>query len=897
MQLTWQYTHHIWPIVLAILTATSIAIYAWPRRQVPGATPLIAICCLVVMRSVGAAFVMLGTSEVQFILASQIILCVFIIAPAFYFYLGLEIYADRRVRLRKWTLLLLAEPIAVFCIWAVWGYDAALLEVVGVKQRGAVFLPVMDIKPAFKLHALYSFALLLASAILLAMVAVRSARSQRWHVAPLTAAAVMPLLTNILHLLDVHPRIYTPLGHTVMCLCIAYCLFRFRLLDVMPIARATVFHNMSAGMVVLDANDRVVEMNPAATTLLGPDIDRLQALPTNVRGQLADPSSLPGPPARQAITLQHESGRRFVEVWQSALSGGDGRAHGRLVELHDVTDREALEQQRQHYLEALEQTKQELERVDRMKARFFTHISHEFRTPLTLTLGPVNGVRRGHFGPVPAEALSQLDTAARNAKRALDLVEELLELAELDGGAVTVTSRRLPLEPLVRSVIALFDSTATLRGVRLLVESDDTAQMAEVDPVHLEKVLVNLVANALAASDTGDTITASIFTDAQARPTIRVTDTGIGIAPDELEQVFDRFHRIEHQDTPRTRGSGIGLALCRELMTLMGGALTANSVKGEWAEFTVTLKPAVDRACSGVAPDTDISRAPSDPGVEPAQTVAVTPVDTIEVERPAASDTPLIVIIDDNDDMRAYIRSSLGGHYQIVEAVDGEEGIALARELVPSVVVSDVMMPGLDGFDLCTALRQDPRTSHVVVVLLTARADASSRHKGWARGADDYITKPFDGVDLSARIDNLCAQRRRLAERIREPALGGGAGRTEVTSADLATLETRDQKLLVVLTRGVEERIADPDLRIDSLARLCAMSERQLRRKLRALTGESPNGFVRRLRLDHAASALQIGSSSVAEVAYASGFSSASYFSQCFRERFGMSPSEFVSSA
>jgi DNA-binding response OmpR family regulator len=357
---------------------------------------------------------------------------------------------------------------------------------------------------------------------------------------------------------------------------------------------------------------------------------------------------------------------------------------------------------------------------------------------------------------------------------------------------------------------------------------------------------------------------------------ITVSDTGIGITEEKIPRIFDRFYRVD--ETHTTEGTGIGLALTKELVELHHGTIVVQSTPGEGSVFTVRLP--IQQ--SAYAPDETVESGPQTERREyPVPEASVVKPESA-APAPPAGGKPIVLIVEDNADLRAYIREYLEAEYAVQEALDGKTGYDRAVEFVPDIVISDVMMPEMDGIELCRALKQDVRTSHVPVILLTARADADSKIEGLEIGADDYVTKPFDSKELVARVHNLIDQRRQLRKKF-SAGVVLKPGEVAVSSLDDAFL----QKAISI----VEKRLSDEKFTVEELAVEMGMSRVQVHRKLTALTNQSASEFIRYMRLHRGMELLRKNAGTVSEIAYMVGFGKPSNFARWFQEQFGVLPS------
>ncbi|GAB3830789.1 hypothetical protein GCM10028821_19680 [Hymenobacter jeollabukensis] len=557
----------------------------------------------------------------------------------------------------------------------------------------------------------------------------------------------------------------------------------------------------------------------------------------------------------------------------------------------ELAARAAELQQAYQELQASIRTSHQLQELDELKTKFFTNISHELRTPLTLIISPLEQLlsetRQRHEEAAHPEYALML----RNARRLLRLINQLLDIARLEAGQTRLAAAPDDLVRAVRTNVLSFEPLAVGNEVQLRFESPLEALEVYFDGEQLDKILYNLLGNALKFTPAGGQVVVSVERQAE-RAVLRVRDTGPGIPAEHLPLIFDRFHQVDDSRTRRHEGSGIGLALVKELVALHHGHIRVSSVPGQGTTFVVELplgkahlqpdelRPATDAADSIEA---ELLTFELD------KTTDNLPIPAAPAADADADDArPLVLVVEDNPEMRAYIQSCLTVEFRVLTADDGEQGLERAIATVPDLVVSDLMMPRLDGLELCRRLRADERTSHVPVILLTARAGDEARLTSFGLGADEYLTKPFRPEELRVRMHNLIRQRELLRQRFSR-AVTLQPRDISITSADEAFLN----RALGV----VEERMADADFSVEQFADLMALSRVQLHRKLKALTDQSTSEFVRTVRLRRAAALLLAQAGNVAEIAEQVGFGNLSYFSKCFREQYQQTPSEYAAKA
>jgi DNA-binding response OmpR family regulator/nitrogen-specific signal transduction histidine kinase len=531
---------------------------------------------------------------------------------------------------------------------------------------------------------------------------------------------------------------------------------------------------------------------------------------------------------------------------------------------------------------------EQLRELDEAKSRFFANVSHEFRTPLTLTIGPLEDLSEGRHGRLPPEADAQVDMALRSSRRLLKLVNQILDLTRLEAGQRRLRARRGDLSDYLVQLAQAFTSLAQRRQVSLQVKPLPSPVPVWFDPDLIEDLFLNLLGNAFKFTPEGGVIQVSMLVEEKPETdgffVVTVRDNGPGIPPDELPRMFERFHRIEAHERAAPAGTGIGLSLAREVTQLHGGSISVESEFGFGAAFTVRLP-------LGTAHLSESERILDAPAPAPSDRVTVQALEDSladssgTVDEPEESDRTTILVVDDNPDVRAFLRSQLEDTYRLVEAVDGQKGLAAARAVMPDLVLSDVMMPEMDGYALCRALKKDPELNYIPVILLTARTSDESRVQGLELGADDYLTKPFNRRELLARIRNLIASRRKLRAapppELRPSPLPDG-----VISSDQAFLDR--------VRAIIEDNFENEEFSVQILAREVGLDRSQLFRRLRSLLGLTPTDVIRNVRLERAALLLEKGAGSVSEIGYSVGFKSVSHFSASFRQKFGMTPSAWA---
>jgi signal transduction histidine kinase/ligand-binding sensor domain-containing protein/CheY-like chemotaxis protein/AraC-like DNA-binding protein len=545
---------------------------------------------------------------------------------------------------------------------------------------------------------------------------------------------------------------------------------------------------------------------------------------------------------------------------------------------------------------ALEHFQVEKEKeLSNLKLGFFTNVSHELRTPLTLILGPMEEIIGAH-GPVSGLRDKML-LMHRQTRKLFDLVNQLLDFRKVESGNVPLRASYGPVLRFVAEVFAMFEQKAAERRLTytLYVPQDDVR--AYFDRSKLEIILTNLLANAfkytpeggrieVAATVVGTAGSEAVFTDGQLAGNyleISVCDTGTGIAPDELAHIFDPYYQASHTDTLRMTGTGIGLSLVKQFAERHGGSIVVESQVGVGSAFRLRLP--FGRAHLHPA---DVLVPEAAPPAEPAgEELAIEAADALALtnEPTTLATLPRLLVVEDNDEVRQYLQQLFAPDFEVLVAADGLEGWNLALSHLPTLIVSDVMMPRSDGLELCQKLKQHPKTAHIPVLLLTARTAALHEVEGLGLGADDYVSKPFNPLVLQAKVAALLRNRRQLREYYQRQLL---LEPTEVIIPDA------DRLFLEQAMRLVEAHLTDPALSVGVLADALCMTQSVLYRRLKSITGQTVVEFIRDVRMKRAAQLLAQSGLRISEVAFEVGVENVKYFRKTFQKIYGMAPSEYA---
>lgn len=521
----------------------------------------------------------------------------------------------------------------------------------------------------------------------------------------------------------------------------------------------------------------------------------------------------------------------------------------------------------------------EMEEMTQTQLQFFTNVSHELRTPLTLIAGPteqlledpaVHGVQR-----------TMLEMVQRNTRILIQLVGEILDFRKVQNNKAELHLNRFYLQHELTTWTEDFRTVAARRGITIRVDvsgvEDDAVLIADRDK--MEHMYFNIMSNALKYTPDGGCITTTLLHHDHFY-TLRIADTGKGIPTEELPHLFERFYQAKGA----IGGTGIGLSLVKAYIDMHRGSVHAESVEGKGTTFVIELpdsQPGYDPAKDAPAA-TQAEKGLVDDNYIATDTTAQEAAERITNAEDFDAERPLVLIIDDNNGMRAYLRSILQDKYNVSEATNGEQGLEKARREVPKLVVCDVMMPVMDGLEFTKRLKEDTATSHIPVVLLTARSLSEQRKEGYDTGADSYITKPFSGQVLLSRIENLLRSRIMLRS-----VFAGDKQETE----EEEKLNEADKTFVGRLRTAIQENLGDSDFSVERLGEEIGLSRVQLYRKVKALTGQTPVELLRKARLTKARQLLEKTEKSVSEIAYEVGFTSPSYFNKCFKDEFDINPS------
>ena len=522
-----------------------------------------------------------------------------------------------------------------------------------------------------------------------------------------------------------------------------------------------------------------------------------------------------------------------------------------------------------------EQEADRLREMDELKTRLYTNITHEFRTPLTVILGMADEIRNS----LPAHEAQRfempLNMIDRNGNELLRLVNQMLDLAKAESGRLSVKMAQSDVIPFLKYMVESYESMAKAKGIGLAFQTHLKELAMDMDAEKLFAIVSNLLSNAIKFTSEGEVVfdVDQEIINGKNWLLMELRDTGKGISKNDLPYVFDRFYQVDDSVTQAGEGTGIGLALTKELTELLGGSISVKSQLGEGTTFEVKL------------PVTRNAQPMKSPMLEMLTTVQASNVGVSHTP-PVFNENknaPVVLIVEDNPDVAAYLVQCLKENYQALLAENGAIGIEKAIEHTPDIIISDVMMPEKDGFELCAVLKKDIRTSHIPIILLTAKATQEDRIAGLQQGADAYLAKPFNKAELFTRLQQLVELRKRLQEKY---------GSNLLPALPAKPTEDPNAVFLQNAAQAIFEHLDDSTFNAASLAKSLGMGQSNIYKKLKALTGKSTAVYIRSVRLHQARELLRTTHKNVSEIAYETGFNDPAWFSRVFKEEFGHAPSE-----
>lgn len=543
------------------------------------------------------------------------------------------------------------------------------------------------------------------------------------------------------------------------------------------------------------------------------------------------------------------------------------------------------------------------QQVTDMKLRFFTNISHELRTPLTLIEGPLEYILKR--SDLSKDVREQLQVVERNTHRMLRLVNQILDFRKIQNHKMKLCIEQIDIVAFVHKIMENFESIAESNKIDFIFETEQPKLKLWVDADKVEKIVFNLLSNAFKYTQPGKTITVFIHEN-EDTVTVGVQDQGIGISENKKASLFVRFETLLDKNLFNPNSSGIGLSLVKELVEMHHASIHVDSKEGEGSCFSVDFLKGKDHYGENaefvLSDNVEIIGEASKHSLPvDVETPAVaTPEDkpeavpaADEADKASVSETKTMLLIEDNLELRFFLRSIFSQRFRIIEAANGVEGLEKAIKYVPDIIISDIMMPEKDGITLVKELREELTTSHIPIVLLTAKTDMDTKLQSLELGADSYITKPFSATYLEARVDNLLARRQKLRQFYCDHLMDINPPKVENEEEEVDVMSQQDRRFLEQLTNFMERNIDNGELVVDDLVHEMAVSRSVFFKKLKSLTGLAPIEFIKEMRVKRAAQLIETGEFNMTQISYMVGINDPRYFSKCFKQRFGMTPTEY----
>ena len=525
-----------------------------------------------------------------------------------------------------------------------------------------------------------------------------------------------------------------------------------------------------------------------------------------------------------------------------------------------------------------------LREIEKMKSRFFANLSHEFRTPLMLIKSPIQELISGR---IKDNLPNYYKLLLRNTEKLQQLIDQLLELSQLESASIPLKAEPQDLVRLLKSFTASFIPLAEMNSIKFNFNSEVETATALIDKDKLEKIINNLLSNAFKFTPIGGMISVELSVAQKSDLSvakISVSDSGIGIPKELQSKIFDRFFQVDDPSNRSAGGSGIGLALVKELVSLHEWQISVSSAEGGGTEFLIEM-PLIINYRTEVFEKQIANKINNKTSDEVELSDDYT---TVRAETKNDEAKSLILFVEDTEDVRIYVHDILKSHYNVLLAENAEKGIELAQNNLPDLIISDVMMPGMDGFEFCNKIKTDWKTSHIPIILLTAKATQQNKIEGLETGADDYLTKPFDFNELFVRIKNLITQRKQLRDKF---------GKEIVIHPESLSENILDKEFIQTIINVIENNLHNESFNSESLAKELFVSRSQLNRKLNAITNQGPGEFIRIYKLKRAAQMIIENKLSITQIAYEVGFGSPAQFTRAFQKYFNCLPSDFNDTA
>lgn len=853
--------------LLVIATVTHIPL-AWRRRNIPGATPILICLCWTSVVAATNVFDIFTDFQVDRIFKEKLLIFITIFSMISWAWMITEVLLQKKLR---WYIWLLLEPVIIGILLFTNSYHHLFYHNVDISTIGSPPIITFDYGIARIIHVIFIAIVWIGTAIWGIFQHFKKPKVPTFWVVIMIGMVIFGVIDRIIVAQGyIHFRNAFVFGFLAV-----WAIRFYRLLDILPIARKQIVDNLESGIAIINSDNLIVDTNDNFEKLLHttvPSKAPYMSLSTLLDQSDIDSLNNDSFTHRGMITTEDDRSLAF-----SILSIEDkGLREGKTMVVRDVTEQAKLAKQKEYYTEQLEISKEQLEQLNQMKSNFFSNITHEFRTPLTLITEPARLLLKHPDRSIHPNAL----LVKKNADRLLHLVNQLLSLTKIDGGKMDVAMQHGDLTSVIKNEYQKFLPAAEDRKMTMRLQVERNFPLIQFDQSKMESIISNLLSNALKYSEEGMIeMTLSIDSDDAQSYKITVTDQGHGISKENQEHIFDRFYQVETQNTRRGPGSGIGLALTKQLVELLEGSIVVESQVGVGTTFTIKLPLHTDLSKAVVQQPTQSESNFDYPSLDDSRSDESIP----DIQSPQKEDRRIALIVEDNTELRRFIKSGLVDIYQVLEAANGSDGLNQAKQLLPDIIISDVMMPEMDGLSMLQELRSEEQTAHIPVVLLTSKSSVEDQLKGLTYGADDYLTKPFRMDELLLRCQNIIDNRIRAIQQY-------------VANYDpLATkkpMKPEVDQFIKKFLQVIESELANETISIDDYADHMNMSRIHLYRKIKTLTDQSPSVFIREYKLERAMAMLRAQEGTILEIANQLGFVNVKYFATAFKKKFGLSPRE-----
>ncbi len=795
-----------------------------------------------------------------------------------------EFYFDKHMKF-GWFLFVLIDPVIVFSVVS---YEFVLSHFLSpVSNASELILPYHRFGAYGPVRFFYIVSVMPCLVIFYCWSIYRSKKMTRLNALMLCGCLFLPFIAVLSYALGF---ISVRLGGITMISLLLWGTYYYRILDIFPIAKNQIIKNINSGIMVFNSHQELIYINTFFKQLLNLSNKTTKGvIPLN---QLAvdlvkivkwDSSTL----QKENIALATngellrgdnlEEGERFFHIELDKIKNKTHVSTGYILMLQEVTEQVMLRQ------EVLSKNIK-LKNINQNRSNFFAGISHEFRTPLTLSCGYVESILNGQY-EVPIEPLTKpLNLIYENNQRLLQFVNQLLDFSQLDGEKLPIKPIQINLKQHLHLILAQFESIFQQQGIDLEVQFNQKNVSILFDAPSFDKVIINLISNAVKSMPDGGYLNIEVADFNEDYWQLKIRDNGFGINEEIQSTLFEPFVYHEHHSQNWQKGSGVGLSLVKQILELHDGKIKLQHSNSQGTCFAIDFKKVSMDLSSLERIGTEILTHPHKVLETPKRDKENHTEESITYDE-SSNSKPLLLLVDDNTEIRTLINSQIGKDYKVIEASNGEQGLSLAKQLTPDVIITDIMMPVIDGLQMCQELKEEVSTSHIPIIILTAKSGEESLLSGLQSGADDFIIKPFNYKELSLRAENLITKQRNLRKFY--------SAQLQVNTETILLEQDSESLFIDTIKKYITENISKQKIHTSELANLVHMSERSINRKLKAITGMTPQQLLLGSRMQYAKNQLVTTNETIATISFSVGFTDTSYFSRAFKSYYNMTPKEY----